>query len=87
MAISEPVVGGVQPTITDGDCLIDVRLQDEGEDLAGKGVPIDWHADGNIIVKVSIAEFDCVHEYYILYSHMYHYCTNRLVCNSLYICN
>ena len=70
VAISEPV-GGVQPTITDGDCLIDVRLQDEGEDLAGKGVPIDWHADGNIIVKVSIAEFDCVHEYYILYmSHL-----------------
>ena len=38
-----------QPAATDGDCLMDVRLQGEGEVVVG--VP-GWHPDNNIIVKV-----------------------------------
>lgn len=50
-----PATAGSQPIITDGNCLIDVRLQEEGETL--DGTP-GWFPENNVIVKLAGSECD-----------------------------
>jgi hypothetical protein len=57
-AASTAAAASTSLTPTEGDCAMEVRMQEEGEVVAG--VP-GWNPEGNIIVRVSISNPFCSH--------------------------
>lgn len=57
-------VSGGSPTVTDGTCLLDVSLQAEG--VFPIGIPLDWHNESNIIVKVNRKKTNILVKYHSL---------------------